>query len=55
MEQASPTPLLALLLLVLAFDPRRTRRMLVRVLEAPRQSSLWLMPYLFRPPPILVR
>jgi hypothetical protein len=55
MEQASAAPLLALLLLVLALDTRRTLRRPVRPVEAPGDSSLWLMPYLFRPPPILVR
>lgn len=55
-EQASAAPMMALLLLVLAFSLRRARLQAVSVLEAPRKASLWLMPYLFRPPPaFLVR
>jgi hypothetical protein len=54
-EQASAAPLLAFLL-VLVVAQLRTRLPAVDILETPRESSLWLMPYLFRPPPInLVR
>jgi hypothetical protein len=52
--QAAPAPLLALLFLVLAYDKRRTQAVSSRAGATPRDASLWLVPYLFRPPPVLV-
>jgi hypothetical protein len=55
-EQAKATPLLALLLSLVPARRHATPEPVVSV-AAPNESSLWLMPYLFRPPPanILVR
>jgi hypothetical protein len=50
-EQSSGAPLLALLL-VLAVPSTKLQPVLT--VEAPRESSLWLLPYLFRPPPALL-
>src|SRR6187402_2127757 len=55
-EQAKAAPLLALLLSLVPAAPRATPAPVAEVSTA-GDSSLWLMPYLFRPPPanILVR
>lgn len=55
-EQAKPAPLLAMLLSLVPVRPR-VRSDAVVVVATASDSSLWLTPYLFRPPPanILVR
>jgi hypothetical protein len=57
-EQAKVVPpALALLLALMAAPRRAVAEPLVATVETPRDASLWLVPYLFRPPPtnILVR
>jgi hypothetical protein len=55
-EQAQPAPLLALLLSLVPVRPSVPSDAVI-VVATTSDSSLWLMPYLFRPPPsnILVR
>jgi hypothetical protein len=51
-EQTSAAPLATLLLLVSAAIFFRSERQSIRIVSVPRNTSLWLTPHLFRPPPV---
>ncbi|WP_041592500.1 hypothetical protein [Terriglobus roseus] len=52
-EVAKAAPLVALLLSLVPAHPRATA-VPVAVVATAGDSSLWLMPYLFRPPPVSI-
>jgi hypothetical protein len=53
-EHAGVTPVAALLLFALAFTPRRSQQAPNILARVPRETSLWLLPHLFRPPPAIL-